>query len=277
MAGDVDGYVEDVTLVFAQPQGPANRDIERLFSFDHLRDVFAADGCLYDVMNVGHADVPQRTFLTIDRQFDVALPADTVQADVLHAGHVDQRGKDLIPDFFQLVEIGAHDLDRVLSLHAREHFQHVIANHLRKVPVDAGYGFVELGAHRRHELRLGARPLSAPQVTPPARSVDNGWPIGLRLQRHEKLGAVKAGRVDAGIGPSELAHDRFDFWIVSHDGAGDPRLIGGLLQRDADGKDAADPDVPFFERRNEFARPNEAGSSAVTTIRPAKPPTASAR
>ena len=56
-------------------------------AFDHLRNGLAADGGLDDVVHVGHADVPQRAFLPIDRQFEVRLSLDAIQADVLDARH----------------------------------------------------------------------------------------------------------------------------------------------------------------------------------------------
>ena len=58
VVGDVDRDVEDRLFAAAQVLGPAERDVEPLFAFDHLRAGLAADGRLHDVFHVGHADAP---------------------------------------------------------------------------------------------------------------------------------------------------------------------------------------------------------------------------
>ena len=68
---------------------PANGDIKRFFSFNHLRNRLTADRGLNDVVYVGHADIPQRAFLTIDREFDIALAANAIEADVFDPRHAD--------------------------------------------------------------------------------------------------------------------------------------------------------------------------------------------
>ena len=156
---------------------------------------------------------------------------------------------DLIADFFQLVEVVADDLHRVLSLHARENLQDVVANDLGEVPIHARHRLVELGADFGDQFGLGAGALA----TQPSVTVDFGRPLGLRLERHEELGAVEASRIDARIGSPQLANDRFDLGVLTQDGAGQPGLLGILIERNADRKDAANPDVPFFQRRNELA------------------------
>ena len=111
----------------------------------------------------------------------------------------------------------------------------------------------------------------------PAGLGDGGRPILERLQGHEKLGAVEAGRIDARIGPAELADDQLDFGILAHDRAGQPRFFGVLLQRNADRENAANPKMALFQGRHEFASQERQRGQPLPTISAAKPPSANAR
>ena len=62
----------------------------------------------------------------------------------------------LVGQLFQLVEVGAEDLDRVVALDAGERLHDVVADVLREVPVDAGQLPRQLGVHLLDQLVLGA-------------------------------------------------------------------------------------------------------------------------
>ena len=71
-----------------KPFGPANRDVERAFAFDHLREGLAADGRLQRVLHVGDADVPQGALFAIDGELEIRLALDRKDADAFDARHV---------------------------------------------------------------------------------------------------------------------------------------------------------------------------------------------
>ena len=89
--------------------------------------------------------------------------------------HLLQHGFGLGRQNLQAVQVGADDLDRVVSLDAGEGLHHVVADVLREIPGDAGELFAQLGVHRGDDLVLRPSPLGAEQPAPPAgRSTSNG-------------------------------------------------------------------------------------------------------
>src|SRR5207247_2818245 len=111
---------------------------------------------------------------------------------------------------FEVLQIASEQLDRVLALHTRHCFFHVILNGLREVVIDSG-NLAQFGLDLANQLRL----------------IHAGPPIFARFKIHEKLTIEIAGRIRAVLGPSELADDIRDFGIFFK---GKTHLIGQLTR-----------------------------------------------
>ena len=87
-----------------------------------------------------------------------------------------------------------------------------------------GMRFVQLGAHFGDQFGLGARRSLAPNQPPAGPSTSAGH-SRCGFERHEELGTVEAGRIDAGsrAGPVWQTTE-LDLGILAHDGPGEPRL-----------------------------------------------------
>ena len=92
VVGNVDGDIQDRFLAAAQTLGPAQSDVESFFSLDHLRGRRPADGRLHNVFDVGNADAPACAFAWIDGNFEIGLPLDAKNADVLDPANSLERG-----------------------------------------------------------------------------------------------------------------------------------------------------------------------------------------
>ena len=120
--------------------GKTERDIERPFPFHHLRKRLATDGRLQRVLHIGNAHVQaaRAHYIAIDGEFQVRLPRYIENADVGNARNLVQNAAAASLAFFSnSSRSGTDNLDRILPLHARQRFHHVVANGLREIPVDS--------------------------------------------------------------------------------------------------------------------------------------------
>ena len=163
---DVDRDVEDVGLAAAKLSRPSNGDIESPLSLDHLRKSLRSQGALHDVIDVGRLHAPALAFFGIDAEFQVGLPSNVEDADVLDPPDLSQDIFRLRGQNFQTVQIGPDDFDRVVSLDAGEGLHHVVADILGEVPVDPGQLGLELLVHRVDNLilRTGSRGTEDPAL-----------------------------------------------------------------------------------------------------------------
>src|SRR5262249_33174897 len=143
---DINGDFEDRRLILAAVEGPAQGDVERLFSFHHLRQRFAVDGAVDDVVDVGHLHAPAFALVLVDGEFQVGLAHDAEDADALQAVNLRQDVFGFLGQLFQLGQVRSVNLDRVVPLDAGNGFHDVVANVLGKRPFDARQLGAQLGA-----------------------------------------------------------------------------------------------------------------------------------
>src|SRR5262249_47748375 len=101
---------EDRIEVVAQLFRPAQRDVERLPAFDHLRKRLAAYRTLNDGHHVSRADAPAGALVRVGTQLQVWLAEDVENTDFRHAVNALERGLDLLGNFLQLLEVGTDNL-----------------------------------------------------------------------------------------------------------------------------------------------------------------------
>ena len=81
-----------------------------------------------EIVDIGGADPPLGAFVEIDPKFEVRLPPDIEDADLMNAGDFLQAVLDLRRQLFEFLQVRAKDLDRVISLDAGERLGDVVPN-----------------------------------------------------------------------------------------------------------------------------------------------------
>src|SRR5207245_6322391 len=154
IVGHIDGNLEDRLFAAAEPLRPTQCNVEDFLSFDHLGECLAADRRLHDVFHIVDADTPVTALLSVDGEFQIRLAHDPEDPYIFEALDIGERVLDLIGQAFELLEVWANDLHRVVSLDPGEALHDVIADVLREVPIHADNGSLELLVHFLHQFRL---------------------------------------------------------------------------------------------------------------------------
>src|SRR5262249_28326646 len=148
----------------------------RLFALNDLGHHPATHRALDDVLHIRDAHVPVSALIPVDREFEVRLALDAEYPRVLDAGDSRQDVLDLFRDALQLIEVGADDLDGVLTFHTGEDFHHVVPDVLGEAPVHAHQVVGHLRVNLLDQLVFGPRAFVA-EPAPPALLGLDGRPL----------------------------------------------------------------------------------------------------
>ena len=149
-------------LAGTPPLGPANRDVKQLLALDHAGHRLVAYGTTDDVVDVGRRKAPiSGTSRGSTRNSRCDVPR-TWKMPTLVIPRISCRAfLAFLGKQFQLVEIRAKDLERIVAFEAKS-LQHIVADALREVPDDARNG----GAPGRAFIGADEFPLQSRRAAP---------------------------------------------------------------------------------------------------------------
>ena len=140
----------------------AHRQREDHLAFIDLGNFLAADRGLDDGIDVADGEAVARGLGAIDPNDQIGLAEQIEAGGVGDPADAAEFGLDRFGQPFQLDEILAEDLDRVLAFHAGDGFLDIVLDVLREIEIDADEFAVEPLAHLLDHLLLGQsrRPLA---------------------------------------------------------------------------------------------------------------------
>src|SRR5262249_4553971 len=118
VVADIDREAQYGVLIAAQPPGPAHGQVESLLPLDQLRKCLTTDGLDY-IVHIGDRNTPVFALPGIAAQVEVGLALDPEDAHVFEALDLPlavfvprfEPRLDLLGQLFELVQVGADDLD----------------------------------------------------------------------------------------------------------------------------------------------------------------------
>src|SRR5271165_522355 len=175
----------------------ARHQIEALLADENLTDWVSAHRRLDCVLNIRSVDTKAISFFAIHHNVHIWLSEHAKQSEIGNAGHRPQHRHDFFALLLEVLQIGAKNLDRKLTLHAADGLLHVVGDRLGKSPSHAGNLFDFL-VHGVDEQLFAAAELRAP--------------LAARFEIDEVLDVEKAGRISSVVGAPYLRDDLRYFW-----------------------------------------------------------------
>src|SRR5262249_6647123 len=246
VVGDVYRDVQDLVHRAAEALRPAQGDVESFLSLDHLREGLAADRRFDDHVHIRGTHSPELTLARVHAKFQVRLPHDAEDPDVLAAADRHQPGLDLLSQLFQLDQVGTEYLDGIVPLDAGQGLHDVGPDVLGGVPVHSDKPAVQLSLDLFGQLHLRARPVVSKETEKTTARFD-GLPFAFGEEGDVDFDAVKAGRVSAVVGPADLRNDGLHLGVLADQGAGRADFLGDFVQRRVYWEGANDPKVSFLQ------------------------------
>ena len=125
--------VDVVAIARRQPHGERGVDLALV----DARHLLAADRRLHHGVDVADREAVARRLGAVDPHVEIGLAQQVERRRIDDARHLGELGLERFRQPFELAEIGAEQLDRILALHARHRLFDVVLDVLREVEIDA--------------------------------------------------------------------------------------------------------------------------------------------